>query len=98
MNENVTKLSCEHGRLRRSCEQCAVEKERDELRSALDAANKENARLREALTNASSLARAAEPVNGWGTRTVINDAWADGFRTACVEISDALFVKPKGAT
>lgn len=55
-----------------------------------EAAEQENARLREALTNASSLARAAEPVNGWGTRTLINDAWADGFRTACVEISDAL--------
>ena len=36
------------------------------------------------------LARAHEPANGWGTRSTINDAWADGFRTACVEISDAI--------
>jgi hypothetical protein len=39
---------------------------------------------------ASELARGHEPANGWGTRTTINDVWADGFRTACVEISDAL--------
>lgn len=54
MNENVTKLSCSHGRLRRSCEQCTVEKERDELRSALDAANREVDRLREGIQELSS--------------------------------------------
>ena len=37
-----------------------------------------------------NMARGAEPKHGWGTRTVINDAWADGFRTAAVEISDAI--------
>jgi hypothetical protein len=62
----------------------------------LFASRKETARLRKALANASSLARAAEPVFGWGARTMINDAWADGFRSACVEISDALLAEPEG--
>ncbi len=40
------------------------------------------------------LARGHEPKNGWGTASSINDAWADGFRTACVEISDAILNFP----
>lgn len=39
---------------------------------------------------AAAIARGHEPVNGWGTRGKTNDAWCDGFRTACVEISDAI--------
>lgn len=46
--------------------------------------------LRIAITNCAVLARAAEPSNGWGTRSTINDAWADGFRMAAVEISDSI--------
>jgi hypothetical protein len=45
-------------------------------------------RLTAALRKGAAIARAHEPNNGWGTRTRTSDAWADGFRTACVEISD----------
>lgn len=50
----------------------------------------ENNRLRELLEKCAQIARAAEPKHGWFTRTTINAAWADGFRTAAVEISDAI--------
>ena len=52
MNENTQKLSCVHGRLRRSCDQCAADAEIQELRAALITANQENARLREAILQA----------------------------------------------
>ena len=47
-------------------------------------------RLRAVVARCSAVARAAEPKSGWGTRSLINDAWADGFRTAAVQISDLM--------
>lgn len=60
------------------------------LLSELSSLRREVERLRAELAGAADTARGHEPVNGWGTPSTINEAWADGFRVACVEISDRL--------
>lgn len=48
-------------------------------------------RLQDVLVDCVALARDARPKNGFTfSRPQINDAWADGFHMAAIEISDAI--------
>lgn len=56
----------------------------------LAASRAERDRLRAALEGIAPMCKGKEPDHGWGTRTRVNDIWADGYRTACMELAAAV--------